>query len=99
LQLVNGRKCRTFVSHLPDDTGFPAVVSTFKDQLNSQFFMVAVILMSWTIWSARNKLIFEGLQLNIQDCRVLFHKEILMVSHRVKPSLSVLFDQWIASLV
>lgn len=82
----------------PDDADFPAVVNIFKDQLNSEFFMVAVILLCWTIWSARNKLIFEGSQWSIQDCRVFFHKEILLISHRVIEGLSLQFDQWITSL-
>jgi hypothetical protein len=33
-----------------------------------------------------------------QDCRLFFIKEISLVSHRVKTSLTLLFDQWILSL-
>ena len=83
---------------IPGDANLPDIVSVFEDQLNSSFFMVAVILMSWTIWTARNKLVFEGMQMNIQDCNAFFNKEILMVTYRVKPSLSPQFHQWISSL-
>jgi len=34
---------------IPDDTRFLVIVSLFKDQLRYEFFMVAVILMSWAI--------------------------------------------------
>jgi hypothetical protein len=60
--------------------------------------MVAVILMCWTIWMARNDLIFNGNQISLQYCRGFFFKEILLVSLREKASPSVLFDQWIQSL-
>ena len=69
-----------------------------KGQIGSQFFMVTIILMCWTIWLARNEIIFNGNQLNLQDCRRTFFKEVRLVSLRVKTSLSTLFDQWIQSL-
>jgi len=69
-----------------------------KDQLNSQFFMVAVILMSWTIWKARNDLIFNNNQLSIQECKEFFFAEVKLVSLRVKQSLKPSFDQWLQSL-
>lgn len=83
---------------IPDNSSFPSVVSILKDQLNSEFFMVAVILLIWTISTARNKLIFEGLQWSSQDCRIFLNKELLMVSHRAH-SLNLLFEQWTATLL
>ena len=62
---------------IPDNSSFPSVVSILKDQLNSEFFMVAVILLSCTIWTARNKLMFEGLQWSSQDCRIFLNKEAI----------------------
>lgn len=70
-------------------------VSLFKEQLQSEIFMVATILMSWEIWTVRSKTIFEQLQMSSQDYRMFFNKETLMVSHGVKPCLSSLFDRWI----
>jgi len=32
-------------------------VLAIKDQMNNQFFMIAIIRMCWTIWRARNELI------------------------------------------
>jgi hypothetical protein len=69
-----------------------------KIQLHSQFFMVAVILMCWTIWKARNELIFNNNQIGIQECRILFFKEVGLVSLRVKANLAAQFDQWIQNL-
>ena len=80
------------------DNGILKKFSAFKDQIHSQFFMVAVIVMCWTIWLARNELIFNGNQVSIQDCRRVFLKEVRLVSLRVKTSLSILFDQWTQSL-
>jgi hypothetical protein len=48
------------------DNGILENFSAFWDQIHSQFFMVAVIVMYWTIWLARNKLIFNGNQVRLQ---------------------------------
>jgi hypothetical protein len=73
-------------------------VAAIKIQLHSQFFMTAIIIMLWTIWKARNELIFDSNQIGIQDCRTLFFQEIRLVYLRVKESLTELYDQWIQSL-
>ena len=70
-------------------------VLAIKGQMNSQFFMIAIILMCWTICKARNKLIFKNNQIGIQDSRRFFFREINMVSLRVKENLAEAFDQWI----
>lgn len=44
---------------------FPELSSQIKIKLNTQFFMEAIILMCWTIWSTRNELIFRGNSLNL----------------------------------
>jgi hypothetical protein len=54
-------------------------VMAIKDQMQSQFFMVAAILMSWTIWWARNELIFNNNQVGIQDCKKIFFREAQLV--------------------
>lgn len=73
-------------------------VRAIKDQLQSQFFMLAVILMCWTIWRARNELIFNNNQVGIQDCKAYFLQEAKLVSLRVKAGLSSAYDQWILLL-
>jgi len=63
-------------------------VEAIKIQLQSQFLMIAVIIMLWTIWKARNELNFNNNQIGIQDCRAFFFQEINLVSLRVKESLT-----------
>jgi hypothetical protein len=65
--------------YIPTDTSFWEIVSLFKEQLQSEIFMVATILMSWEIWTVRSKTIFEQLQMSSQDYRMFFNKETLMV--------------------
>ena len=92
------RECWSLLGlNLPLQCSFPEVILRMKTHLQRDFFN-AVILMCWTIWMARNDLIFNGNQISFQYCRGFFFKEILLVSLRAKASLSVLFDQWIQSL-
>jgi hypothetical protein len=44
---------------VPQDDPFSVILS-FKNQLVVPFFMEITILMSWSIWMARNDLIFRG---------------------------------------
>jgi len=74
-------------------------VAALKIQLNSQFFMVAIILMLWTIWKARNELIFNNNQIDIQDCKEQFFQKLRLISLRTKEILSGFFDLWIQSLL
>ena len=53
---------------LPQNGSFPELTSQLKDQLNSPFFMDAIILVCWTIWSARNDLIFRGIRPIAEEC-------------------------------
>jgi hypothetical protein len=69
-----------------------------KFQLNSKFFMEALILMCWVIWTARNELIFNANQFSLNDCRSFFFAETKLVGLRVKDGLSHEFDQWLDSL-
>jgi hypothetical protein len=68
---------------VPLDSSFPEIVTFFKVNLQTEFFMIGVILMCWVIWTARNDLIFRGIQPNLQICRALFLKEVLLLSTRV----------------
>jgi hypothetical protein len=82
---------------IPDQASFPQVCLPFKDQLNSEFFMNAVVVMCWTIWNARNNLIFNGISPTIQASKAAFIKEITTTSLRVKQSRSEDFCAWIQS--
>jgi len=73
-------------------------IQALRTQLRSQFFMIAIILMSWTIWKARNEAIFNNRLLSTQECKTVFSMELEKVSCRIKTSLSLLFDQWCQNL-
>lgn len=84
--------------NIANNSTFPEIVSSFRNKLQSKFFMVATVLMCWSIWSARNDLIFSGIQPSIQNCRRKFLEETRLVQHRVKQSLRTNFESWILSL-
>jgi hypothetical protein len=82
----------------PISTMFPEASTQIKDQMQSQFFMATTILMCWSIWTARNKLIFEGVQPSIPAVKLSFQKEMLLLLHRVKDRLHENFQAWIQIL-
>lgn len=85
---------------LPQNGSFPELTSQIKDQLNSRFFMDAIILMCWTIWSARNDLIFRGMQRSQDDCASFFFlQELSLLKFRVKANLEDQFTSWIQNLL
>jgi hypothetical protein len=73
-------------------------ITTAKDQLHNQFFMVLIILMSWTIWKVRNELIFNNRQMSVQETKNMLSVELNLVYHRVNERLKPSFSQWIQSL-
>ena len=93
------RMCWDFIHiDIPLNSGFPELASQMKDQLNSQFFMEAIILLCWTIWSARNELIFRGVRLNLARINRVFFKELNLLQYRVKVGQEDHLFSWIQSL-
>ena len=60
--------------------------------------MVAIILMSWSIWKIRNNLIFKNIRPQLQNCKANFFKELKLVLFRIKPSLLTSFELWLHNL-
>lgn len=60
--------------HLPDSSTFPGITSTFKTRIQSQFFMVAIILVCWSIWVTTNDLIFNGVRQVFRTAREFFSR-------------------------
>jgi len=83
---------------IPLSCSFPELTSQIKIQLNTQFFMEAIILLCWTIWTARNDLIFKGIRMNLMDYRRAFFKELRLLQRRVKARQEDQFSSWIRSL-
>jgi hypothetical protein len=60
LQCSFAKDCWSIINlGTPPHRTFLKIVDHFKTKLQSQFFMLAVILMCWTIWTARNDLILK----------------------------------------
>ena len=76
-------------------SSFPEVILYFRDQLNSEFFLNAVILMCWTIWGPRNDVIFRGIGPNIHSSKLSFNRELALTAIRAKESISQTYNQWI----
>jgi hypothetical protein len=75
------------------------VLTSFRHQLNLSFFMDIIIIMSWSIWMARNDFIFNGLQASLQSAKDCFRKEFALVILRAKPSHKQLLVSWLAAYV
>lgn len=92
------RECWSLLGlNLPLQCSFPEVILRMKTHLQSDFFN-AVILMCWTIWGARNNIIFNGRHQSINVCRRVFMEELTLTSLRAKANVAALFDQWISRL-
>ena len=100
LQCSFAKDCWSIINlDTPPHMTFPQIVDHIKTKLQFQFFMLAVILMCWTIWTARNDLIFKGIPPDVGTSRGFFLKEILLLVHRVKSRNSISFEQWTQTLV
>lgn len=94
------RQCWQFIQvDIPLSSSFPEVSEQIRDQIQTRFFMVAIILICWTIWSSRNKLIFDGILPSVPRAKEIFQKELTLLKHRVKSSLSPQFDQWVLNIL
>lgn len=88
------QQCWSFLGvNIPSNSTFPEIISTLRAQLLSKFFMVAVILLCWSIWTARNGLIFNGIHPSVHNCKRTFLQELKLVQ-----SLQTNFESWISSL-
>jgi hypothetical protein len=81
--------------HLSIPIGDPFIVLTsFRQQLHLPFSMDVIIIMSWSIWMARNNFIFNGLQPSLQLAKACFRKEFALVILRAKASLKYRMSLW-----
>jgi hypothetical protein len=62
-------------------------------------FMEIVISMLWAIWMQRNDCIFKNLQHSIQNCKIIFRKELAWLKLRAKEDYKLLLDAWLHSFV
>ena len=75
------------------------MLQSFKDQLQVPFFMEIITLMCWTIWKARNDLVFRQTEPSLQSSKSFFFRsELELLSLRGKRCYSPSSNQWIANL-
>ena len=70
----------------------------FRRQLHVPFFMEIIILMSWTIWQARNGLIFNNKPPSIQEAKRAFRSECALLLHRARSYFPTI-ELWLNNLV
>jgi len=80
-----------------DSDSFFGTIENIKAQISSPMFMSLIILLYWTIWTARNELIFQGIQPSLGQCRATFKKELALLMHRVKAKHKPQSEEWISS--
>ena len=83
---------------IPLNTSIEDMIMVLKAQINPPFFMETIILMSWTIWTARNELIFRGIGFNYDLCGRAFFKELKLLLFRVQQGQHHNLEQWIQTL-
>jgi hypothetical protein len=55
-----------------------------RDKLKPPFAMKIIILAAWSIWIIRNNKIFKNQRPSFQSWKVIFNKELSLLSHRMK---------------
>ena len=91
-----GKACwQTIQVQLSDGLHPYLTFESFKDQVNVPFFMESIILMSRSIWMARNDLIFRGIQPDLLSVKSRFRKEFALVILRAKISRQSSMSSWL----
>jgi hypothetical protein len=58
-----------------------------KRRFNISCFMDVLMAGCWTLWNKRNRLIFDGDDVDIQSSVTIFKETFSLIRHRAKPSL------------
>jgi hypothetical protein len=73
-------------------------IESFKLQLHVPFFMEIIILMGWSIWNARNGLIFNQVQPSVEATKRAFKSEFALILLRAKRSYFPSIELWLNNL-
>lgn len=88
-----GKACwQTIQVQLSDGLHPYLTFESFKDQVNVPFFMESIILMSRSIWMARNDLIFKGCPPTVDSVKRGFKQELSLAALRAPATKSLLLD-------
>jgi hypothetical protein len=69
-----------------------------KRKLNSSFAMEIIILMCWSIWTKRNRWVFDNLDPMVPNCKETFKREFALLFHRVKEDQAHAMKLWLSAL-
>jgi hypothetical protein len=69
-----------------------------KRRFNIPCFMEILMAGCWTLWNKRNRLIFDGDDVDIQSSVTIFKETFSLIRHMAKPSLKDGMSQWLDTL-
>ena len=69
-----------------------------NSRTNLSCFKEVLLTGCWSQWNHRNKIIFDGQDLDLMECFSLFKETFALVMHRAKPSLKEGMQQWVDTL-
>jgi len=75
------------------------VLESFRVQLAVPFSMEILIIMSWSIWTIRNDVIFRGIQESSQRCLETFKRIFGLLLWRAKKKYFPLIELWLEHIV
>jgi hypothetical protein len=93
------QQCWAFVC--PQVTNQHSVLEAFyviKDSLNLPYAVEIIILAAWSIWTIRNRKIFEDQNPSFSAWKIIFKQELHLLSYRMKKKWSVSFRAWLQIL-
>lgn len=92
LQCPFAQQCWSLLHlHISDPTDLHSSLDSLNAQLHVPFFMDIVVLLSWSIWMARNDLIFRNVPPSLQNVKNTFQKEFTLVILRAKKNAPLVF--------
>jgi hypothetical protein len=93
------QQCWAFVC--PQVTNQHSVLEAFyviKDSLNLPYAVEIIILAAWSIWTIRNRKIFEDQNPSFSAWKIIFKQELQLLSYRMKKKWNAPFKAWLQSL-
>jgi hypothetical protein len=69
-----------------------------KRSLGVPFAMEIIMIMSWCIWKECNGWLFGFEDPSVEHCFLIFKKEFILATHRVKESMANDMKLWLQSL-
>nr|TKW01980.1 hypothetical protein SEVIR_8G214200v2 [Setaria viridis] len=96
LECPFAQECWINISLFADLTEEPYnILNSFRIQLQVNFFMEVIVLMSWCIWMERNDWIFKGITPSVHSAMSRFKVVFTQVMLRVKEEWKQPMIEWL----